>query len=170
MATRAWLGAIAVLAIAPAFCLPVEAAVYRIQARPLLPRPSLPLSESGLRPELPRSEPPLWLERVLRVVDGRLLTFAQPSWEGPFWRLGLEVGLRGRAHLIGPALLLNGRLNGGAWVLESQTTALASTKGITWLSELTLGRAPWTLSLRAWSGPGSKSVGQSATLSLRLGF
>lgn len=172
---RPWIGAIA-LAIAPLFVVPAEAAVYRIQANPLRPFWGRTFQEPDLAPDPPPWVVPGWMDWALRLMDGRAFTFLQPRWEGAVsglpWRLGLEVGLKGRMDLgYGPAVVASGHLNGRTWGVDGQATALANTRGgVSWLSEVTLGRAPWTLQLRAWDGPGSSSVGRSVTLALRQGF
>lgn len=173
---RHWLGAIALAAIALTLALPAAAEVYRIQAKPLNA-----FKTRTVRPDLspdppPAVEVPGWLDWALRLMDGRAFTFAQPSWEGLLspgvrWRLGLEAGLKGRMDLgYGPALVVNGRLKGPWGGVDNSTTVLASAGGLSWMSEVTLGRTPWTLNLRAWDSPGASSVGRSATLTLRQGF
>lgn len=172
---RHWIGAIA-LAIAPTLVVPADAAVYRIQSRPMTTLVGRGVPAPDLTPDPPRLVVPTWMDWALRLMDGRAFTFARPRWEGRVaawrWRVGLEAGLKGRMDLgYGPAVVLSGHLGGRSWAMDSQTTALANTQGsLSWLSEVTLGRAPWSLNLRAWDGPGSSSVGRSATLSLRRGF
>lgn len=172
---RHWLGAIALAAIALPLASPAGAEVYRIQARPLHPFKSRAL-QPDLTPDPPPAvELPGWLDWAMRLMDGRAFTFAQPSWDGTLagmrWWVGMEAGLKGRMDLgYGPALVFNGRLDGPWGAMHNSSTVLASGGGVSWLSEVTLGRAPWTLHLRAWDGPGSSSVGQSATLTLRQGF
>lgn len=169
-------GAIALAAIALSLSLPAEAEVYRIQARPLSPFKSRAV-QPDLSPDAPAAiEVPDWLDWALRLMDGRAFTFAQPSWDGTLvpglnWRMGLEAGLKGRMDLgYGPALVVSGRLSGPWGAVDNASTVLASAGGMAWLSEVTLGRGPWTLNMRAWDSPGVSSVGRSATLTLRQGF
>lgn len=175
MAMRQWPGAIA-LAIAPILILPAEAAMFRIQTRPLIPDRGRVIPAPDLTPDPPLRVVPAWMDWVLRLVDGRAFAFAQASGEGSLadlrWRVGLEAGLKGRVAIgFGPALVLNGLLSGPVWGMNGQLTVLANpTGGVSWLSEATLGRPPWALHLRAWNGPGASSVGRSATVTLRLGF
>lgn len=170
-----WPGAIA-LAIAPILILPAEAAVFRIQARPLLPDTGRVILAPDLTPDPPPMVFPAWMDWVLRLVDGRAFAFARASGEGSLaelrWRVGLEAGLRGSATIgFGPAVVFSGLLSRPAWGLNGQLTVVANPKGgASWLSEATFGHDPWALHLRAWNGPGSSSVGRSAMLTLRLGF
>lgn len=173
MVMRRWFGAIAVLAIAPPP--PADATVFRIQARPLPPPSARAHRPPALRPMPAPADLPEWLELALRLVNGRALLFARPSWEGPVgsmrWRVGLEAGLEGRKDLgFGPAVGIDGRLSGPTWGLRGRTTALFNVGGVSWVSELTLGREPLTLSLRTWDQPGASPLGQSATLALRRAF
>lgn len=168
-------GIILGLAIALATPVAAEAAIFRLRSGgldALTPPPLLQLKRAP-----PRHETPLWLQWALKWADGSMFSLPQPAWEGPLaapgslWRLGLDLGYKGRPNLgVGPTVALMGRIRWAPWVVDGQVSLLATQRGLGAMTELSLSAAPVQLQFRVWTTPGISRPGQSVMLRLTQRF